>query len=299
MPLIDVKNLRRSFGKTPVLKDISLQTEASSVYGLVGLNGAGKTTLIRVLLGLIRPDGGSVSVIGHDPWRHDPDFYRAIGVALESDGFCGNMSVRDNLRMFASAKGVSWNDAEKYLEEYWRGTDIVASTRKVKLLSRGQRALCGLCRAFLGWPKVYFFDEPAVSLDVRAYEHFKGLAREAKSRGAALLISSHQLETIDDLCDRVGLLRDGRIDELDKGAGQAAWMIRVVGAGEWGKIISDNGGIDAAVKDKDNDNVWTFSVGGGGDNIPAIITALVNAGCEIREVRQAGRDFSDAIRTIL
>jgi ABC-type multidrug transport system ATPase subunit len=196
--------------------------------------------------------------------------------------------------MFASAKGVEWGDAEKYFEEYWGGTDIFTSTRKVKLLSRGQRVRCGLCRAFLGWPKVYFFDEPAVSLDIKAYQHFKELAREAKSRGAALLISSHQLETIDDLCDKVGLLRDGQIDELDKSKSQAAWMIRVVDNGEWGKIIENNGGIGVTV----NDSVLTFSVDESDKSIPAIITALVNAGCGIYEVRRAKSDFSDAIKTI-
>ena len=295
--MINVKNLTRSFGNNLVLKDVSFQAEKNKVYGLVGLNGAGKTTLIRILLGLIRKDGGSVSVGGFDPWRHQPEFYRTAGVALESDGFCGNMSVRDNLRMFASAKGILWGDAEKYFEEYWGGTDIFASTRKVKLLSRGQRVRCGLCRAFLGWPKVYFFDEPAVSLDIKAYQHFKELAREAKSRGAALLISSHQLETIDDLCDKVGLLRDGQIDELDKSKSQATWMIRVVDCidnREWGKIIANNGGIGVTV----NDNILTFSVDESDKNIPAIITALVNAGCQICEVSRTKSDFSDAIKTI-
>jgi len=214
--IINVKNLKRSFGANPILKDISLQAGDGSIYGLVGLNGAGKTTLIRVLLGLLQKDGGELTVGGYDPWRHQPEYYRTIGVALESDGFCGNLTVRDNLRIFASAKGIGWADAEKYLEEYWGGTDIFKTDRKVKFLSRGQRVQCGLCRAFLGWPKVYFFDEPVVSLDFWAYEHFKKMAGEAKSRGAALLISSHQLETIDDLCGRAGLLKDGVLQEINK-----------------------------------------------------------------------------------
>jgi len=214
MTAIEVKNLSRSFGKKPILKDISLQVGDGSIYGLVGLNGAGKTTLIRILLGLLKRDGGSAAVNGFDPWLHQTEYYRGIGVALESDGFCGNLTVRDNLKIFAAAKGVAWGDAEKYLEEYWGGTDITTSAKKVKFLSRGQKVQCGLCRAFLGWPKACFFDEPAVSLDFWAYEHFKTLAREAQSRGAALFISSHQLEIIDDLCDRVGLLKDGALQEI-------------------------------------------------------------------------------------
>jgi len=262
-PVIDIKNLSRSFGRNPILKDISLQVEEGSIYGLVGLNGAGKTTLIRILLGLLRRDGGSAEVGGFDPWRHQAAYYRMIGAALESDGFCANLRVRDNLRIFAAAKGIAQNDAERYFEEYWGGTDIFTTERRVKFLSRGQRVQCGLCRAFLGWPKAFFFDEPAVSLDIRAYEHFKQMSREAKARGAALLISSHQLETIDDLCDRAGLLRGGRIDELDKNKSPTEWTI----------TVSDNG-----------------------MGIQGIMDMLKGAGCGVSEARQAGRGFSDTIK---
>jgi ABC-type multidrug transport system ATPase subunit len=218
--MLQVKNLSRSFGDVSVLKDISLQLEGGAVYGLVGLNGAGKTTFIRVLLGLLRKGGGSVEVAGFDPWRHQPEFYRLVGVALESDGFFGNLTVRENLRIFAQARGIPPEGADRYFEEHWGGTDIFRLAKKIKFLSRGQRVQCGLCRAFLGWPRALFFDEPTVSLDFLAYEHFKKMVREAKSRGAALLISSHQLEVIDDLCDRVGLLRNGYLEEICKGSGQ-------------------------------------------------------------------------------
>jgi ABC-type multidrug transport system ATPase subunit len=156
-------------------------------------------------------------VCGFDPWRHEPEFYRMVGVTLESDGFYGNLGVRDNLRLFAEAKGIPWGEAERYFEEYWGASDISKTGRKVKNLSRGQRVQCGLARAFLGWPKVYFLDEPTVSLDFKAYEHFKGMVLKAKAGGAAVLISSHQLGVIDDLCDRAGLLGDGRLEEVERG----------------------------------------------------------------------------------
>ncbi|MDR2591520.1 MAG: ABC transporter ATP-binding protein [Chitinispirillales bacterium] len=293
MATIDVTNLSRSFGKSRVLKDVCLRVEEGCAYGLVGLNGAGKTTLIRVLLGLIRRDGGSVSVCGFDPWRHEPAFYRMAGATLESDGFCGNLGVRDNLRVFAAAKGVPWAEAERYFGEYWTGTDIYESTRKVKYLSRGQRTQCGLARAFLGWPKVYFFDEPVVSLDIRAYGHFKAMVMEARSRGAAAIISSHQLEAIDELCDRAGLLRDGVIEELDRGGGLARWLVRVDVAGDWGKVVADNGGVDIAV----NGDECTFSIDDEA-GIPAVVAALVGAGCGVCEVRRADAGFSGAVKNI-
>ncbi|MDR0306919.1 MAG: ABC transporter ATP-binding protein [Chitinispirillales bacterium] len=294
MPFIDVKNLNRSFGHKSILKDVSLQIDKRSVYGLVGLNGSGKTTLIRILLGLLNKDGGSVSVGGYDPWKHQTEYYRKTGVVLENDGFFGNLSVMDNLKIFASAKGVSWKEAQKYFEDYWGGTEIFAASRKVKFLSRGQKVQCGLCRAFLGWPQVCFFDEPAVSLDIKAYEHFKLISKEAVSRGAVQLISSHQLETIDELCDRAGLLKDGQLEELDKKAGLEAWVIRVLNSGEWGKIVSGSGGSNIAV----DGGVINFSVNGSQKCIPQIVKNLALAGCDICEVRQVKPGFSDTIKNI-
>ena len=294
MSLINVKNLKRSFGQKSILNNVSLQVEERSVYGLVGLNGCGKTTFIRVLLGLLNKDEGSVSVGGYDPWLHQTEYYRKLGVVLENDGFFGNLSVRDNLKIFASAKGISWNEAQKYFHKYWGGTEIFTAERKVKFLSRGQKVQCGLCRAFLGWPSICFFDEPVVSLDIKAYEHFKMISKEAVSRGAALLISSHQLETIDELCDRAGLLKNGVIEEICKSKGVESWIIKVLNDGDWEKVIERCGVGDIAI----SENQLTFSVTDSKNKIPEIIKALVFAQCSICEVRQKKQGFSDTIKNI-
>lgn len=293
MAYIDVKSLSRSFGKSSILKDVSLQIDKGSIYGLVGLNGAGKTTLIRILLGLLKKDGGELSIGGFDPWKHQTGFYRRAGVVLENDGFWGNMNVRDNLRIFAAAKKIPWSTAEEYFREYWGDSEIYSTDRKVKFLSRGQKMQCGLCRAYMGWPDICVLDEPVVSLDLKAYEHFKAIAREARSRGAVQLISSHQLETIDDLCDRVGLLRNGMVEELDRGSAKQVWVIRASG-GDWEEIIKEHKGEDVLFRD----GLLTFSVTDVEESIPRIVEALVRAGCRISEVRPAKQEFSDAIRNI-
>ncbi|MFW6245487.1 MAG: ABC transporter ATP-binding protein [Fibrobacterota bacterium] len=293
MAYIDVKNLSRSFGKSSILKDVSLQIDKGSIYGLVGLNGAGKTTLIRIFLGLLKKDGGELSIGGFDPWRHQAEFYRRAGVVLENDGFWGNMNVRDNLRIFAAAKKISWNEAEKYFHDYWGDSEIYSTDRKVKFLSRGQKMQCGLCRAYMGWPDICVLDEPVVSLDLKAYEHFKSIAREARSRGAVQLVSSHQLETIDDLCDRVGLLRNGMVEELDRGSAKQVWVIRA-SKGNWEETIKEHGGEDVLFRD----GLLCFSVTDVEESIPSIVEALVRAGCRISEVRPAKQEFSDAIRNI-
>ncbi len=290
--MIYAKNVSRAFGKSSILKDVSLRIESQSIYGLVGLNGAGKTTLIRILLGLLKRDSGELDIGGFDPWLHKQAFYQHAGVVLENDGFWGNLSVRDNLQIFASAKGISWDEAESYFKDYWGDTEIYSTTRKVKFLSRGQRVQCGLCRAYLGWPGVCFLDEPAVSLDLHAYEHFKSIAREAKSRGAVQLVSSHQLETIDDLCDRVGLLKDGKVEELSRAGGKDAWVIKVKASGEWTAILEKEG----AENIRFENGYLAFYISDADNRIPVIVKGLVDAGCDISEVRPAKQDFSDAIK---
>ncbi|MBD3244038.1 MAG: ATP-binding cassette domain-containing protein, partial [Chitinivibrionales bacterium] len=208
-PVVSTTDLRKRFGAHRVLCGVDLHIEHGSLFGLVGLNGAGKTTLIRLLLGLLKPESGDVRVAGKAPWRHESSMYRAIGAVLEHDGFWGNLSFAQNIRVFADARGVSRGETDEYLRRYWSGSDILESTRKVRTFSRGQRTQCALCRAFLGWPPVCLLDEPTVGLDIDSYDRFHRLVREARERGAAVLVSSHQLETIEELCDRVGLLRGG------------------------------------------------------------------------------------------
>ena len=106
-PLIVVHSLRRGFGATPVLQGLDLDVGGGTVFGLVGRNGAGKTTLIRVLLGLLRSEGGSVSVLGYDPWHHEPAYYRSTGVVLEHDGFFGNLTFSQNMVFYARARGTT------------------------------------------------------------------------------------------------------------------------------------------------------------------------------------------------
>ncbi|MDG5813693.1 ABC transporter ATP-binding protein [Chitinispirillales bacterium ANBcel5] len=295
MNILKTENLARGFAQKRVISDVTLELQSGTVYGLVGLNGAGKTTFIRLLLGLLQKDGGELDVLGFDPWKHSPHFYSKLGVVLENDGFFGNMSVRDNLRIFASARGVSWADAQHYFERFWGDTEIFKTQKKVKFLSRGQKVQCGLCRAFMGWPELCIFDEPAVSLDISAYEHLKSMVREARQRGAAVIISSHQLETIDDLCDRVGLLREGRIEELqDDTNGLQRWVIDAQGSDHIGSIIEKYGAREVQF----SDGYWKFLPQKDSQTVPQIIKALVDEGCAVKEVRPEKNDFSDSIRTI-
>lgn len=295
-PYIRVQGLSKTFGNNTVINNLFLSIRKGQVYGLVGLNGAGKTTLIRLLLGILKPSGGSISVLGRDPWDHDTALLRRAGVVLEHDGFWGNLTFEQNMNTFAAAKRVPWKQACAYLDEHWRDSDIYKSKKPVKYFSRGQRVQCAICRAFLGWPDAYLLDEPVVALDVDAYDHFTRLVRHARSKGAAVLISSHQLDAIDELCDDVGILRDKKITEVAKvrvGSGLAKpWELGADNKDQWRAIIEVTCGSGAVYED----HCWRFGVMLPDETIPLLVKRLVEAGCAIRRISPAGQSFSVAIR---
>jgi ABC-2 type transport system ATP-binding protein len=292
-PAIAITGLDKSFSAKRVLSGLTLEVPAGSVYGLVGLNGAGKTTLIRLLTGLLRPDAGAISVLGHDPWTHAPEYYRQTGIVLEHDGFFGALTFGQNLDFFARARGVDTGRVRAYLDEHWGAHTIVGSATRVRDFSRGQRMQCALCRCFLGWPRVCFLDEPTVGLDVEEYEHFHGLVRQARDRGATVLISSHQMATIENLCDAVGVLRDGAIHPVRTfGRGVERWMVRVTGGKDVGALIAGAGGEAVA-----HDGVaWRFVLSESRTTVPAIVAALVAAGCGILEVARDRDELRDAVK---
>lgn len=293
-PAITIENVRKSFGSQTVIGGVDIRIEQGSLYGLVGLNGAGKTTLIRLLLGLLRPDSGMIRVSGRDPWKHEPDYCRDVGVVLEHDGFFPNLTFRQNISFFARAKGISDAGLSEYLAEFRDSAPAVDSDRKAKHFSRGQRAQCAICRAFLGWPAVCFLDEPVVALDIEAYEHFCSLLRRARERGCTMVISSHVLEPIEAFCDRVGLLENGRIRDIRREDGDAGepWMIRTDGGEPAAGALADAG----AREPRFVDGAWRFSVLPGAGAIPALVKALVDRGCRVAEVRPDKPNLREAIR---
>ncbi len=301
LPAVEISALYKSFGSRAVFENAGVRVETGSVFGLVGLNGSGKTTLIRILLGLLRPDKGAARVLGLNPWLHKPDFYRRIGVILEHDGFAPNLTVARNLRLFAGAKGIPWPRVERYVDEVWAGTFIHAEVRggsaKVKHLSRGQKMQCAICRAFLGEPEAFFFDEPTVALDVDAIDHFYGLVRQAAARGVTVVISSHQLPAVEELCDRVGMLHDGKISILTSETGgtrSAPWLVRCQDKREFGAIIEQIVGFPADYAD----GAWRFSAPQAQRLVPRIVSALAGAGCEIQEVRPDADAIKNRMRSV-
>jgi ABC-2 type transport system ATP-binding protein len=217
---IVVDQLTKRFGgKVLAVDRLSFAVEPGSVTGFLGPNGAGKTTTLRMVLGLVHPTSGRAT-IGGLPYRQLPNPSRTVGAALESASFHPARTARNHLRILCIVAGLPYSRADEVL-------DLVglhdAARRKVRTYSMGMRQRLALAAALLGDPHVVVLDEPANGLDPDGIRWLRGLLRHLASQGRTVLVSSHQLNEVQEIADRVVILnrgqlvRAGSIAELTEG----------------------------------------------------------------------------------
>ncbi len=299
MSVIELNNVSRKFGNKGVLKDLSLTISSGEFFGLVGLNGAGKTTLIRTILGLIGRDSGEVSLLGIDPYGKDVSVLSQVGTVLDHNGFYGNLNVADNLKFYAKARNLEMDEYNKFYDKYVAPSEVGKKKTQVKYFSRGEKMQCALFRAFMGWPKLLIFDEPTLALDMDAYSLFISMCKEAANKGVSLFISSHHLEAIDQLCDRIGLLEEGSIKILNDEKKHHTWVIRILE-----KSISDKEKVKSTIETISNsslfvkDDLYTFRIKHGTADtvIPQLINVLIELGCSIVEIRPEIKDIKTSLK---
>jgi Cu-processing system ATP-binding protein len=207
--MIEVQGVSRSFGPVPAVRDVTLSVRAGEIFGLIGPNGAGKSTLLRLLLGLMPPDSGDLTIGGVAPGG--PGFRelrRHIGYLPENVVFYDNLSGLETLQFFSDLRGTARTACGPLLERLGLAT---AARRPVRGYSRGMRQRLGFAQALLGEPRLLVLDEPATGLDPAGIRDFYRILAELKAGGTTVVLSSHNLAEIQDRVDRVGLIRDGRI----------------------------------------------------------------------------------------
>ena len=217
---IEVRDLTKVFGgKVRAVDQLSFTVEPGSVTGFLGPNGAGKTTTLRMILGLVRPTGGTATIGGQGYLSiHDP--LRVVGAALEASSFHPARSARNHLRILCAAAGLPDRRADEVLAIVGLG-DV--GRRKVRGFSLGMRQRLGLAATLLGDPRVLILDEPANGLDPEGIRWLRGFFRHLADEGRTVLVSSHQLNEVQEVADRVVILdrgrlvRAGSIDELTAG----------------------------------------------------------------------------------
>jgi ABC-2 type transport system ATP-binding protein len=207
-PPLEVRGLVKRYGELTAVAGVDVTVEAGDVYGFLGPNGAGKTTSLRMMLGLIRPSEGSVRVFGRDPWE---SVHALEGVAgfVEAPTFYPYLSGRRNLELLAAFDG---GGAAGRIPEALQTVELADRARdRVGGYSHGMRQRLGIAAALLRQPKLLLLDEPATGLDPAGMRDMRLLIRRLADEGLTIVLSSHLLAEVEELCNRVAIIQRGRI----------------------------------------------------------------------------------------
>jgi ABC-2 type transport system ATP-binding protein len=211
MSVIDIKNLSKSYGKSRGIIDVSLSVEQGEIFGFIGPNGAGKSTTIRTLLGLIRPTSGTAEIFGKNCVTH-PEVRREVGYLPSEVFYYDGMRVIDLLKYSAS---FYKKDCTKRIRELAAVMDLDLK-KKIDDLSFGNKKKVGIVQGLLHEPKLIILDEPTSGLDPLMQQKFFGLIAQENQKGATVFMSSHILSEVQKMCERVALIKDGRIIKMEK-----------------------------------------------------------------------------------
>jgi ABC-2 type transport system ATP-binding protein len=221
--VIEVSDLRKSYGETRAVDGVSFTVEEGEFYGILGPNGAGKTTTLEIVEGLREPDSGQVRLLGEAPWPRNPKILPRIGVQLQASSFFERLTAREQIQTWASLYGVSARTADEMLETV--GLADKADTRTEKL-SGGQAQRLSIACALAHNPDVVFLDEPTSGLDPQARRNLWDLLRGLNSRGRTVILTTHYMDEAEVLCDRVAIMDAGKILE----SGPPAALVRELDA---------------------------------------------------------------------
>ena len=229
MAVIVTRGLTKRYGRVVAVEDLNLELAEGEVFGLLGPNGSGKTTTILMLLGLTEPTSGEARVLGLDPMREPLKVKAKVGYLPDQVGFYGELTAWENLRYTTRLLGLPEAEAKARLEEVLRRMGLwEVRDRRVSAFSRGMRQRLGLAEVLLKRPQVAILDEPTLGLDPEAAREFLDLIKGLKAEGITVLLSSHLLHQVQEICDRVGLFHKGRLALLGRVEELAA---RVLGGG--------------------------------------------------------------------
>jgi len=209
VPVLKTSRLSKRFGKRLALAEVDLEIRPGRVYGFLGPNGAGKTTAISLILGLLSPTGGHVELFGLDTRNHLSECLRRTGAVLEGVSFYPHLSGRDNLRVCAA---ISGGGCESRIGEVLELVGLTARARdKERGYSLGMRQRLAVAAALLHDPELLVLDEPTNGLDPAGMRDFRELVRRLAGAGKTVFISSHLLNEVEQMCDDVGIIKEGHV----------------------------------------------------------------------------------------
>lgn len=284
--VVQTEGLTKRYGDRLAVDSVSMTVRRGEVYGFLGPNGAGKTTTLRMMLGLIRPTAGTASVLGLPAGRSEVT--ERVGALIEGPGFFPYLTGRDNLRVLARSRGLAEDvvvDALKRVDLTDRGDD------KYKRYSLGMKQRLGVAAALMGDPELIVLDEPTNGLDPAGMADMRALVVSLARGGQTVLLSSHLLAEVQEICDRVGvinggvLLRESTVAEL---RGEATLRIRAT---------PEEAALAVAMRAAGDDGVRRSADGLVVDlpatAAPALVRDLVAAGVDVHEIASVERTLEE------
>jgi ABC-2 type transport system ATP-binding protein len=267
--MIETVDLTKKYGDFFALESLDLKLETGDLFGFIGPNGAGKTTTIRILSTLLSPTWGEAYVCGHSIYTHPREIRRAIGYMPDIFGVYDDMRVSEYLEFFAAAYRIDGLQRRRVAERSLELVDLASKRDElVTSLSRGMTQRLGLARVLLHDPQVLLLVEPASGLDPRARIEMRNLLKRLQGMGKTILVSSHILPELADICNRVGIIEYGRLlacgnvqDLLAQVRGRPTIRIRVVGSPELAAKCLERCPEAAAVAVKDGEVVVALADG--------------------------------------
>jgi ABC-2 type transport system ATP-binding protein len=281
--LIEVSGLTKRYGDTLAVDGVDLTVLPGEVYGFLGPNGAGKTTTLRILTGLIAPTSGDVRVLGGAPGR--ADVLGRTGSMIESPAFYPYLSGLDNLRLLAEYAGVP----RKRIDEVLELVDLTGRARdRFSTYSLGMKQRLGVAAALLKDPELVILDEPTNGLDPAGMRDMRRLIRELGSDGRTVLLSSHLLGEVQQICDRVGIINSGRMvaeHNVEELRGEQELVIRATPRNKAHEVLAGFG----TVHQYDD----TLRVQVDPQRAAEVNRVLVEAGIAVSELRSTERALED------
>lgn len=210
--MIDINNLSVKFGDFEALKQLNLRVKKGELFGFLGPNGAGKTTTIRILTGSLKPTSGSVQINGLIFDKQFDQIKKIVGYVPDTENHLEDFTGRENLNLYAKLYGVSIKKVDEWLDKLQL---TEAADLKVASYSKGMKKKLLIARELLHSPQLVFFDEPTANLDAHSVQLVRALLTELTQQGVTVFLTTHDMDEVEQICDRVAILAKGKLLECD------------------------------------------------------------------------------------
>ncbi len=302
--MIEVHDLTKKYGELHAIHKIELKLDKGDVFGFIGPNGAGKTTTMRILATLLNPTWGEAYVGGYSIYTKPKEIRRIIGYMPDFFGVYDNMQVIEYLEFFAAAYRIKGPHRRKICDEVLELVDLGYKRNElVTSLSRGMTQRLGLARVLLHDPQVLLLDEPASGLDPRARIEIRGLLKELRNMGKTIMVSSHILPELADICNKIGIIERGELivntdvdDVMRQVRGQTVLLIDVAGDRDAaGKLLEQD---DLVEKVEESDPCLRVTLVEGDHDYSTLAKLLLENGHALTRLNEEEINLETAFMTL-